>query len=113
MAIAAQWVINNAAVSTSDTALYTVPTQAFAATSGTYLYPRDLVVTNSGATTIFVAQTTGGSPVSTTTGSFQVPPGGSVILTQCQVPAGTVIKALSPGTAGSASIGFGTNVAYV
>jgi hypothetical protein len=113
VAIAAQWVVNNAAVATTDTALYTVPTAAFAATAGTYLYPRDLVVTNSGATTIFVAQTTAGSPVSTTTGSFQVPSGGTVILSQCQVPAGSVIKALSPGTAGTASVGYGTNVSYV
>jgi hypothetical protein len=112
VAINAQWQ-TVATVNTSDTALYTVPTAAFAATAGTFLYPRDLVITNSGATTIFVAQTTAGSPVSTTTGSFQIPTGGSVILTQCQVPAGTVVKAISPGTAGQASVGYALNVAYV
>lgn len=94
-------------VGTTDTALYTLPS------SGNFGgYVRDLVITNSGATTIWVGQTTSGSPVSTTTGSFQIPTGGSVILTECQVPAATVIKGLSPGTAGSASIGFATNVAF-
>ena len=108
MAIAVQWQ-TVVTVNTTDTALFTVA----ASTAATYSYSRDLVVTNGGANTMWVAQTTGGSPVSTTTGSFQIPTGGSVILTQCQVPSGTVIKALSPGTAGTAYIGFATNVAFV
>ena len=109
MAIAVAWQ-TVVTVNTTDTALYTVPSSSanpFGA------YARDLVINNSGASTIFVAQTTGGSPVSTTTGSFQVPSGGTVILTQCQVPAGSVVKALAPSAAGQASIGYATNVAYV
>jgi len=96
-------------VATSNGALYTVPSS----TSATFAYARDLVVTNSGATTIFANVTAAGSPVATTTGSYQIPSGGSLILTQCQVPGGAVLSALSPGTAGSLSVGYATNVAYI
>lgn len=113
MAINAQWVVNGGSVGTSNTALYTVPTAAFAATSNTYGYVRDLVVTNAGATTIFANVTAAGSPAATTTGSFQIPTGGTVILTQCQVPNGSVVSAVSPGTAGSCSVGYALNVQYV
>ena len=109
MAINAQWLVNSAVVNTSNTALFTVAS----ATASTYAYSRDLVITNAGATTILVGLTTSGSPVATTTGSFQIPTGGTVVLTQCQVPAGAVVSAISPGTAGSASVGYALNVMYV
>lgn len=108
MAINAQWQ-TVATVNTTNTALYTVA----AATASTFSYARDLVVTNSGATTIWIGVTTSGSPAATTTGSFQIPTGGSLVLTQCQVPNGAVVSGISPGTAGSASVGFALNVMYV
>lgn len=112
MAISVAW--QTTASFTTTTALYTVPTAAFAATAGTFLYPRDLVITNSGTATIFVA--VGASVTSAaTTSSFQVPTGGSVILTQCQVPAGAVVYGVQAvaTTPSQASIGYATNVAYV
>jgi hypothetical protein len=95
-------------VATSTGALWTAPSS----TSATYGSPRDLVVTNSGTTTCWFA--VGGAVSSAaTTSSFQVPAGGTVILTQCQVPAGLIFYGVSPTNAGQASIGFATNVAYI
>lgn len=108
MAISVAWQ-TVVTVATSNGALYTVPSS----TAASFAYARDLVLTNSGATTIFVNATGAGSPVATTTGSYQVPSGGTLLLTQCQVPNGAVVSALSPGTAGSLSIGYATNVAYI
>lgn len=111
MAIAANWVVT--APYSTTTALYTTPTAAFAATAGTYLYQRDLVITNNGASTMFVAVGTGASSA-VTTSSFALPSGGSVILTQCQVPNAAIIYGVGQGgAAGTASIGWGTNVSYV
>jgi len=86
---------------TSSAPLYTT------ATTG---YKRDLVVTNSGASTLFVAA---GPAVSSaaTTSSFAVPTGGSLILTQCQVPVSTILYGVSSGTA-SASLGWASLVTY-
>lgn len=108
MAISAQWVVNATAV-TSANSIYTVP----ANTSATYAYARDLVITNSGVNTVYVAVNTNAA-AATTTGSFAIPTGGSVILTQCQVPGGSIINATCPTAAGSnVSIGYATNVAYI
>lgn len=109
MAIAAQWQTVATVPSTALT-IYTSPTTAFAATAGTYGYQRDLVITNSGATFVSLAAGTAVTNSATTVGSFALPPGGTIILTQCQVPNGTVVNAIGPG---QLSIGFGTNVSYI
>jgi hypothetical protein len=94
---------------TSQAALYTVPS----ATSATYGYARDLVITNSGANTVYIAMNSN-TPAATTTGSFAIPTGGTLVLTQCQVTNGAVVNGTCPTAAGSSvSIGYATNVAYI
>jgi hypothetical protein len=92
---------------TTTTALYTTPSASTAAYGS---YARDLVITSSGASTLFVSAGPAAASA-VTTSSFGIPSGGSVILTQCQVPAGTIIYGVSAGTA-AASIGWATNVNY-
>lgn len=109
MAIFAQW--QTVVTVTAQAALYTVPSTTAATTF--FPYARDLVLTNSGANTLYVAVNTN-TAAATTTGSFAIPTGGTVILTQCQVPQGTVVNATCPTAAGSQlSIGYATNVAYI
>lgn len=112
MAINATWLTT--ATFTTTAALYTVPTAAFAATAGTYLYPRDLVITNSGTATCWVSV---GPQVTSavTTSSFMIPTGGTVILTQCQIPPSTIVFGCQSvaTTTSQVSIGYGTNVSYV
>lgn len=107
MAISAQWQ-TVATVSSTVNTFYTVPS------SGNYgSYARDMVVTNSGANTLFVTFNPS-STTCTSAASFQIPAGGSVVLTQCQVPAGSVVGVACGGTLSTAvSIGYGTNVSYV
>ena len=108
MAISVAWVVNSTAV-TSQNSIYTVPSS----TSATYAYARDLVITNSGANTVFVA-VNANAAAATTTGSFAIPTGGTVLLTQCQVPGGSIVNATCPTVGGSSvSIGYATNVAYI
>lgn len=110
MAINAQWVATGVNL-TSSTNLYTVPSS----TSATYAYARDLVINNSSpSTTMFAALSAAAGPAATTTASFNIPAGGSVILTQCQVPAGTIVSVIptASGTV-SASVGYALNVSYV
>lgn len=105
MAISVAW--QTVASFSSSTALYTVPS-----TGNFGTYARDLVINNSGTVNSFFSLGTGSSSA-TTTASFLIPPGGHLILTQCQVPASTIIFALGQGNAASsASIGFATNVAF-
>lgn len=108
MAIAATYLTT--ASFTTSAALYTVPT----GTSATYAYARDLVITNSGTVTAFVAVSPQAT-AATTTGSFAIPTGGSVILTQCQVPASTIVFGVQgvATTTTQVSIGYATNVAYI
>lgn len=101
MAIAAKWTVNNAAVTTSAAQLYTTPTT----------YQRDLVVTNSGTVACYVGLSTDGT-VATSAASFKVPGGGSVILTQCQVPTGAVLSALTGTGSTTLSVGYGSLVNY-
>lgn len=110
MALAATYQ-TTATVGTASTALYTVP----ASTASTFGYARDLVITNAGTPTILVGLTTSAGPSATTTGSFQIPSGGSVVLTQCQVPSAGVITGVTSTTAatGLASIGYGSVVSIV
>ena len=101
MAIAAAWAISNKAVTTSA-AIYTVSSTG---------YKRDLVVTNGGPSTLYVACGTGAT-AATTDVSFVIPSGGSMVLTQSQVPASAIIYGVSAGTSAT-FVGFGSNVSYV
>ena len=101
MAIAANWVVTNAAITTSASQVYTTPTT----------YIRDLVVTNSGTTSCYVGLSTDGT-VATSVASMKVPGGGSLILTQCQVPTSAVLSALTGAGATTLSVGYGSLVNY-
>jgi hypothetical protein len=103
MAIAATYVVQGTALTTSVGQLYTVPSTG---------YNRDLVVTNAGTVNCFVGLS-GSGTVATSVASFQIPPGGSVVLTQCQVPAGAVLSALTGAGNGLLSIGYGSVVSVV
>ena len=100
MAIAASWKVNALSV-VGSTAMYTT------ATSG---YLRDLVITNGGPSTLFVALGTGITSAATTS-SFQIPTGGSVVLTECQVPNSGIIYGISAGTSAT-FVGYGSLVNY-
>jgi hypothetical protein len=100
VAIAATWAVASTAVTTTAGTVYTT-------TAG---YKRDLVVTNSGTATIFVGL--GASNVATSVASFQVPAGGTVILTQCQVPASTPVTACTGAGSSTISVGYGSLVNY-
>ena len=100
MAIAATWTVNGTAVTTSAS-LTTISNTG---------YKRDLVVTNGGPSALFVALGTG-CTVATTINSFQIPAGGSLILTQCQVPTSAVLYGVSAGTSAT-YVGFGSLVNY-
>lgn len=106
MAIAVQYQTVVTAAATTSTALWT------SATTG---YQRDLIVTNSGASTCFIAGGPGVSSASTTV-SFGVPSGGSIVLTQCQVPNSTILygfAAASPAGGLNVSIGYGSVVSVI
>ena len=107
MAIAATYVLSGIATGgTSAVQNYTVPSS----TSSTYAYARDLVITNAGTLTTWVGLSTAGT-VATSVASMQIPAGGSVLLTQCQVPAGAVLSSLTGvSTTGLISIGYGSVV---
>lgn len=108
MAISVAW--QTVATITSAAACYTVPSSTVSTTF--YPYARDLVLNNSGPNTLFVGLSSG--TVSATTTSFQLPSGGTILLTQCQVPQGAIVSATCPTAAGSSlSVGYATNVAYV
>ena len=101
MAIAATWLTTATNITTS-TALYTTSTTAYA---------RDLVITNAGTNSGYVSVGTGVTSAAATAG-YVIPAGGSVILTQCQVPTSTIIYGYSAsGT--NFSIGQGSLVTYV
>lgn len=100
MAIAATY-FTTATVTTSA-AQYTVPSTG---------YNRDLIVTNSGTANLWVGLGSGLTSAATTS-SFQVPAGGTVILTQCQVPTSAKLYAISSGTT-SVSLGWGSNVSFI
>jgi hypothetical protein len=100
MAIAATWKVNALSV-TSSAAVYTVPSTG---------YNRDLVVTNNGPSALFVGLGSGVT-AATTVNSFQIPSGGSLVLTQCQVPTSGIIFGVSAGTSAT-SVGYGSLVNY-
>jgi len=102
VAIAATWAINNTSVTTTVAQLYTVPSTG---------YKRDLVVT-AGTAAVYVGLSTDGT-VATSVASFKITAGGSLILTQCQVPAGAVLSALTGAGTSTLSVGYGSLVSYV
>lgn len=106
MAIAAAWQ-TVASVTTTAGTVYTTN----ASTASTFAYGRDLVVTNSGTATVFVG--IGASNVATSVASFSIPAGGTLILTQCQVPGGVPVSACTGAGSSQVSIGYALNVAYV
>lgn len=103
MAIAAAWVVNATAGTTVEQ-IYTVPT--------TPPYSRDLVVANAGTVSVYVGLSTDGT-VATSVASFKIPAGGSLILTECQVPTGAVVSALTGTGNGLVSIGYASLVSFV
>jgi len=74
-------------------------------------YFRDLVITNAGTANVWVGLGSGLTAAATTS-SFQIPTGGSLVLTQCQVPSSGKIFAISSGTT-SVSIGWGSVVSVI
>jgi hypothetical protein len=101
------------AVSYSTVVSFTT-THALYTTATTGLPARDLVITNSGTATIFIAAGPAAASA-VTTSSFGIPAGGSVVLTQCQVPASTIIYGVQgvATTTSYASIGFGSVVSVI
>lgn len=114
MAISVAWqTVGTFVAGTNGTVntFYTVPS---AGTVPYGTYARDLVINSGGPATLFVTFNAT-STTCTSAASFAIPAGGSLILTQCQVPAGAVIGAgvANSGGTASASVGFATNVAYI
>ena len=106
MAISVAWQTTATITANTSTALYTVPS-----TGNFGTYARDLVITNGGTANAYIAVGNIVTSAATAT-SFQVPAGGTVILTQCAVPTTAAVFGMAPA-ATSISIGFATNVAYV
>lgn len=105
MAIAASYFTAVTAAATTSTALYTTSTSA---------YQRDLVVTNGGASTCFIAAGTGVTSASTTV-SFAVPSGESLVL-MGQAPNSTILfgfAAASPAGGLNVSLGWGSVVSVI
>lgn len=93
------------AVAYQTTVTFTT-TAALYTTSSTSLPGRDLVITNSGAGTCYVAC---GAPTTAavTTSSFVIPTGGSVVLTQCQIPASLKIWGCQDVATNTQSVSIG------
>ena len=98
------------AIATSWQTVATVTTTAGTVFTTAAGYIRDLVVTNSGTATIFVG--VGASNVATSVASFQIPVGGSLVLTQCEIPTSVPVTAIAGAGTGSVSIGYGSLVNY-
>jgi hypothetical protein len=103
VAIAATWKQTVSTVTNTAGTVYTTG-------SG---YARDLVVNNSGASTIFVGL--GTSNVASSTAGFAIPPGGTLVLTECAVPASTPVTACTgvSGATSLISVGYGSVVSNV
>lgn len=106
MALATQWVAVNSTVGTSSSSVYTT----VAATVSSYL--RDLVINNSGTASVSISFGTAATSAATAS-SFAVPAGGTVILSQCQVPNAATIWAIAPAANSTISVGYAMNVAYI
>ena len=107
MAIAATWVVSSTAVTSTAGTVYTTA----AATAATYGYGRDMVISNSGTVAIFVGL--GASNVATTVASMQIPAGGTLLLTQCQIPTSAPVTAVCASGTAYTSIGFASVVSVI
>jgi hypothetical protein len=103
VAIAATWLTT--ATFTTSAALYTTPTTG---------YQRDLVITHSGTVGCYFSAGTVVTSAATTSSCY-LPPGGSAILTQGQVPTSTIIYGVQYAATNTSqlSIGWGSLVSYV
>lgn len=107
MAISVAWQTTATITAVTSTALYTTPTTGNFGNANT----RDLVICNAGTVNAYVSASPSATSAATVTG-FLIPAGGTAILTQCQVPATTIIFGMAT-LACPVSIGFATNVAYI
>jgi hypothetical protein len=106
VAISVAWQTVATSVTTTASTIYTTS----AATAASFGYARDLVVTNGGTATVFVGL--GTANVATSVASMAIPAGGTLILTQCQVPVSSPLSAITGAGTVSVSVGFATNVNY-
>jgi len=98
------------AIATSWQTVASVTTTAgtvFTTASG---YTRDLVINNSGTATIFVG--IGASNVATSVASFGIPTGGTLVLTECEIPTSQPVTAIAGAGSSSVSIGYGSLVTF-
>jgi hypothetical protein len=98
------------AIATSWQTVASVTTTAgtvFTTASG---YIRDLVVNNSGTATIFVGL--GAANVATSVASFGIPTGGTLVLTECEIPTSQPVTAITGAGSSSVSIGYGSLVSF-
>jgi hypothetical protein len=97
-----------ASVTTTAATVYTTS----AATAASYGNARDLVVTNSGSGTIFVGL--GTANVATSVASFKIPSGGTLLLTECVVPASAPLTAIAAtGSSSTVSVGYASVVSVI
>lgn len=110
MAISVAWQTTATVTAATTNTFYTVP----ASTAASFAYARDMVINNSGPSTLFVCLTPSGSAGATSLASFAIPTGGTMVLTQCAAPSSAVvgIAVAGSGTA-TANLGYATNVSYV
>jgi hypothetical protein len=99
VAIATTWT-TVATVTTGSTTKYTVPSTG---------YLRDLVLT-AGTAAVFVGFGSGVTSAATTS-SFEIPAGGTLVLTQCAVPNSGIIYMIG-AAASTLSIGYGSATSY-
>jgi hypothetical protein len=99
VAIAASWQTVASVTTTAGT--------VFTTASG---YIRDLVVNNSGANTIFVGL--GTASVATSVASFSIPAGGTIVLTECEIPTSAPLTAITGTGSSTISVGYGSLVNF-
>jgi hypothetical protein len=109
VAISVAWQTVVTGITTSaNTTAYTVPSASTAAYGS---YARDLVVTNSGTATVFACLNP--APASpSSVASFEIPVGGTLLLTQCAVPSAAILGLVTGAGTTSVSVGYATNVSY-
>ena len=108
MALSVAYVVSSTAITTTVGTMYTTA----AATAASYGNARDLVITNSGTATVFVG--IGASNVATSVASFGIPSGGTLLLTECVVPASQPITACTgTGLSSTVSIGYASVVSVI
>jgi hypothetical protein len=102
VAIAATWVTVSTMTAVTSSSVWTSPATG---------YQRDLVLTNGAAGTCYVSAGPNATAAATAS-SFEIPAGGTLVLTASQLPAGSKIWAMT-NVAGPLYIGYGTNVSVI